>query len=72
MNTKNTWVVRLLADRPPTTRGMSARRNPVAQARPLEGQTFLPFAQSPKSTKGSYQIIGEDEAPLGDAMPTNL
>jgi hypothetical protein len=52
VNTKNTWAVRLLADRPPRTRELSARTNPVARARPLEGQTFLPFARSPKSTKG--------------------
>jgi hypothetical protein len=51
-NTKNTWAARLLADHPPRPCGLSARRNPVARARPLEGQNFLPFARSPKSTKG--------------------
>jgi hypothetical protein len=58
-NTKNNLpnrtsrIVRTVAaDGPPTTHTEN-------RARPLEGQTFLPFARSPKSTKESYQITGE-------------
>jgi hypothetical protein len=48
MNTKSTWAVRLLVDHPPRPRGLFATRNPIARARPLRGQTFLPFSRSPK------------------------
>jgi hypothetical protein len=39
---------------------------PPARAQPLEGQLLLPFARD------CYQIIGENEASLGDAILTNL
>jgi hypothetical protein len=45
---KNTWDVRLLADRPPG-------EIPAARAQPLEGQLHLPFARSPESTKRLLQ-----------------
>jgi hypothetical protein len=71
-NTKNTWLkassrtVRTgLADRSP--KALTA-----ARARPFVGQQFLPFTRSLESTKGKLPIIGEGEAPPGDAMPTNL
>jgi hypothetical protein len=71
-NMKNTWAVRLLADCPPRPHRLSARRNLVTRARPLGGQTFLPLPDLPLKPRERYQIIGDNEAPLGDAIPTIL
>jgi hypothetical protein len=72
-NTKNTWAVRILADRPARTRGLSVRRN-FLQPEPdlLKVNTTFPLPDLPNQPRDFYQIIGEGEAPLGDAMPTNL
>jgi hypothetical protein len=34
--------------------------------------TPFPLPDLPNQPRESYQIIGEDEAPLGDAIPRNL
>jgi hypothetical protein len=38
----------------------------------LKVNTTLPLPDLPNQPMDCYQIIGEGEAPLGDAMPTNL
>jgi hypothetical protein len=38
----------------------------------LKVNTTFPLPDLPNQPRESYQIIGEDEAPLGDAIPTNL
>jgi hypothetical protein len=35
-------------------------------------KTSFPLPNLPNQPRESYQIVGEDEVPLGDAMPTNL
>jgi hypothetical protein len=38
----------------------------------LKVNTTFPLPDLLNQPRDCYQIIGEDEAPLGDAMPTNL
>jgi hypothetical protein len=38
----------------------------------LEVNTTFPLPDLPNQPRESYEIIGEDEVPLGDAIPTNL
>jgi hypothetical protein len=38
----------------------------------LKVNTTFPLPDLPNQPRDYYQIIGEGEAPLGEAMPTNL
>jgi hypothetical protein len=38
----------------------------------LKVNTSFPLPDLPNQPRDCYQIIGEGEAPLGNAMPTNL
>jgi hypothetical protein len=38
----------------------------------LKVNSSFPLPYLPNQPRDYYQIIGEGEAPLGDAMPTNL
>jgi hypothetical protein len=38
----------------------------------LKVNTTFPLPDLPNQPRDFYQIIGEGEAPLGDAMPTNF
>jgi hypothetical protein len=39
---------------------------------PLKVNSIFPLPDLPNQPRDCYQIIGEDEAFLGDAIPTNL
>jgi hypothetical protein len=39
---------------------------------PLKVNSTFPLPDLPNQPRDCYQIIGEDEASLGDAIPTNL
>jgi hypothetical protein len=70
----------LLADRPlgahgPTARGAWTVRMVRRQQLELDlmkVNTSFPLPDLPNQPMDYYQIIGEGEAPLADAMPTNL
>jgi hypothetical protein len=76
---KNTRRTRRTSDRL-APRGQSARGTRMVhearrqQIEPdlLKVNTSFPLPDLPNQPRDCYQIIGEDEAPLGDAMPTNL
>jgi hypothetical protein len=72
MNTKNTWAVGSSR----TVRHAPADRPPGGFMQPepdlLEVKPSSPSPDLPNQPKDFCQIIGEGEAPLGDAIPTNL
>jgi hypothetical protein len=77
--TKNMWRTQRTAGWL-TPRGQSAQGpRMVRQARRqqtepdlLKVNTSFPLPDLPNQPRDCYQIIGEDEAPLGDVIPTNL
>jgi hypothetical protein len=62
----------LPADCPPCTRERPPRGFLQPEPDILKVKPSSPLPNLPNQQKESYQIIGEDEAPLGDAMPMNL
>jgi hypothetical protein len=71
-NSTNSW---LRPPRGPSARGArTVRMVHRQQLEPdlLKVNTTFPLPDLPNQPRESYQIIGEDEAPLGDAIPTNL
>jgi hypothetical protein len=47
-------------------------RKQQAELYQLKVNTTFPLPDLPNQTMDCYQIIGEGEAPLGDAMPMSL
>jgi hypothetical protein len=64
-NTMNCWLKS-------SSRTVRVVRRQQLELNLLKVNTTFPLPDLPNQPMDCYQIIGEGEAPLGDAMPTNL